>query len=554
MPNNNVWQRLLPVQTRQEMHYGDRVTTCFPNRPRNLDDMFRQTVARYPDQEALVFGTQRLTYRQLDKRVDAVAVNLQAAGLEMGDRVAVYMANSIELVVAYFGILRAGLVNVPIGILQQKPELEYAINNSTSAALIFDAESAGRVPAQAQTPSVRLYYAVGAPAADGATVPGGVPFSSLETATSVAPVLDIDEESSSFIMHTSGTTGKPKGAELTHLSLWHAVKEHELCIGVDHTSRTILVIPGTHVSGVAAIIVSTMQVGGCLLIVRGFNTRELLALLRAEKITDAMFVPTILTRLLLEPDFDDFKLGDHWRSALYGGAPMPESSIERLHKHLPNLRLHQGYGATESSAVTVLIPADQTAKRPLSVGTATHCFDIRIMDDDGREIGPDEVGEIWIGGPGVVKSYWNNPVESARNFIGGYWRSGDVGTLDSEGYLRILDRRKDVIIRGGFKVFSVEVENVLSFIEGVVEAAVVPSPCPVLGERVHVFIYANRELSEADVREYCKSQVADYKVPDFITLSREPLPRNLNGKLVKAPLREKALAMAEERRANGARS
>jgi O-succinylbenzoic acid--CoA ligase len=381
-----------------------------------------------------------------------------------------------------------------------------------------------------------------------------VPFNSLETAASTAPVLDIDEEASSFIMHTSGTTGKPKGAELTHLSLWHAVKEHELCIGVHHTSRTILVIPGTHVSGVAAIIVSTMQVGGCLVIVRGFNTRELLALLRDEKITDAMFVPTILTRLLLEPDFDDFKLGDHWRSALYGGAPMPESSIERLHKHLPDMRLHQGYGATESSAVTVLIPADQTAKRPLSVGAATHCFDIRIMDDEGREIGPDEVGEIWIGGPGVVKSYWNNPAESARNFVGGYWRSGDVGTLDSEGYLRILDRRKDVIIRGGFKVFSVEVENVLSFIDGVVEAAVVPSPCPVLGERVHVFIYANRELSEDEVRAYCKTQVADYKVPDYITLSREPLPRNLNGKLVKAPLREKALAMAEERRAAGAKS
>jgi long-chain acyl-CoA synthetase len=548
MQNNNVWQQLLPVATRQEAHYGDRITTCFPDRPRNLDDMFRQTVARFPQQEALVFGKQRLTYKELDKRVDAVAVNLHALGLQPGERVAVYMANSIELIVAYFGILRAGLAVVPIGILQQKPELEYAINNCTAAVLIFDSESAARVPAHAQIHSVQHYYAVGAP------LDGTPSFANLEVANTTAPLLDIDEEAVSFIMHTSGTTGKPKGAELTHLSLWHAVKHHELTIGVDHTSRTILVIPGTHVSGVAAIIVSTIQVGACLVIVRGFNTRELLALLRDEKITDAMFVPTILTRLLLEPDFDDFKLADHWRSALYGGAPMPESSIERLHKHLPNLRLHQGYGATESSAVTVIIPADQTALRPLSVGAATHCYDIRIMDDDGREIGADEVGEIWIGGPGVVKGYWNNPTESARNFIGGYWRSGDVGTLDSEGYLRILDRRKDVIIRGGFKVFSVEVENVLSFIEGVVEAAVVPSPCPVLGERVHVFIYANIELTEDAVREYCKTQVADYKVPDFITLSKEPLPRNLNGKLVKAPLREMALQMAQQRLAAGGKN
>jgi acyl-CoA synthetase (AMP-forming)/AMP-acid ligase II len=176
------------------------------------------------------------------------------------------------------------------------------------------------------------------------------------------------------------------------------------------------------------------------------------------------------------------------------------------------------------------------------------------MDDNGRELDADEVGEIWIGGPGVVKGYWNNPTESARNFIGGYWRSGDVGTLDKEGYLRILDRRKDVIIRGGFKVFSVEVENVLAFIEGVVEAAVVPSPCPVLGERVHVFIYATTAITEEAVREYCKTQVADYKVPDFITLSKEPLPRNLNGKLVKAPLRELALKMAQERLAAGAKN
>jgi long-chain acyl-CoA synthetase len=282
---------------------------------------------------------------------------------------------------------------------------------------------------------------------------------------------------------------------------------------------------------------SITQVGGCLVLMRTFDTRALLTLLHAEKITATLFVPTIYTRILLEPDFDSFQLAEHWRSARYGGAPMPESTIAGLHKHLPHLKLMQGYGATESGAVSVLLPFDQTVQRPSSVGTAVHCFDIRIMDEAGRDVPAGTIGEIWMGGPSVVRAYWNNAEESARNFIGGYWRSGDVGTLDEDGYLQILDRRKDVINRGGFKVYSVEVENVLTFVEGVVEAAVVPSPCPVLGERVHAFLYAPG-VTEETVRLFCKTRLADYKVPDFITFQPEPLPRNLNGKLIKVPLRE----------------
>lgn len=543
MRHENVWQQLVPAATRREAHFGDRVVDCLPDRPANLDAMLRQTVARSPDKEALVFYKgERVTYRELDARVDAVAANLHALGLHPGERVAVYMANSVELVVAYCGILRAGLIVVPIGILQQKPELEYAFNNCTVSAVIFDGEAGEKIPAAAQIPSVRHLYAVGANSI------GAASFDDLlEQPSSALPELTIGEEDTALIMHTSGTTGKPKGAELSHIGIWHAIKHHALCLDIRSDCRTVLVIPGTHVSGVVAIIMSTLQLGGCLVIQRGFDSRQLLQLLHDEKITDTMAVPTIYTRILMEADFDSFNLGAHWRSALYGGAPMPESTIEKLHHHVSNLKLHQGYGATETSAVNVLIPADQTALRPTSVGTAVHCLDIRIMDEDGREVGADEVGEIWIGGPSTVKGYWNNASETAKNFISGYWRSGDVGALDKDGYLRILDRRKDVIIRGGFKVFSVEVENVLAFIEGVVETAIVPVPCPVLGERVQAFIYATGELSEDFVKNYCKERLAAYKVPDFIRFTGKPLPRNLNGKIVKAPLREEALALAAQR-------
>jgi len=534
------------------VHFGDRVVRCFPDRPANLDAMLRQTVARYPDNEALVFEQRRLTYRELDALVDAVAVRFHAAGLQVGERIAVYMSNSIELIVAYFAALRAGLIAVPIGIRQQAPELEYALNNCSAAALIFDSDSAERLPLPEQIPSVRQLYCVGG----AVTHPKGAraePFEPLmEKTDSVAPVLDIFEETTAFIMYTSGTTGRPKGAELCHLGVWHATRHDELCLEFNSATRAMLAIPGTHVSGLVAVIMSLAQAGGCLVVMRSFDTRGLLELMRAEKITATLFVPTIYTRILLEPDFDSFGLGSHWRSARYGGAPMPEATIAGLHKHLPKLRLHQGYGATESGAVSVLLPFDQTALRPFSVGTAEHCVDVFIADEQGRELPFGEIGEIWIGGASVVRGYWNMPEENARSFIGGYWRSGDVGTMDEQGYLQILDRRKDVIIRGGFKVYSVEVENVLAFVEGVVEAAVVPSPCPLLGERVHAFLYGPG-VTEAAVREFCATRLADYKIPDFITLSPEPLPRNLNGKLVKAPLRDIAKAEAQQRNALRAR-
>jgi long-chain acyl-CoA synthetase len=251
-------------------------------------------------------------------------------------------------------------------------------------------------------------------------------------------------------------------------------------------------------------------------------------------------VPTIYTRLLLEPDFDSFNLQTHWRTAHYGAAPMPETTVERLRAHVPNLRLYHGYGATETSGIATLLPWDQLATHPDSVGAGQHCIDIRVMDEQGREQPAGEPGELWIGGPGIAKGYWGNPDESARSFIGGYWRSGDMGSKDADGFVRILDRQKDMIIRGGFKVYSVEVENVLAAMDGIVEAAVVPTPCPVLGERVHAFIHTNAPLTAAAIRTYCKERLADYKVPDFITIEPEPLPRNPTGKLLKAPLRDRA--------------
>ena len=219
---------------------------------------------------------------------------------------------------------------------------------------------------------------------------------------------------------------------------------------------------------------------------------------------------------------------------------MPVATIDALAQRLPGLTLLNAYGATETTSPATLMPAGQTREHADTVGVALPCADIRVMDDAGREVAPGVAGELWIGGPMVVPGYWADPAASAAAFTAGYWHSGDIGSVDAQGYVRILDRRKDMLNRGGFKVYSAEVENVLLGWPGIVEAAVVGRPCPVLGERVHAFVHApGIAPDEAMLRRHCAERLADYKVPETITWSAQPLPRNANGKLLKRLLRER---------------
>jgi O-succinylbenzoic acid--CoA ligase len=216
---------------------------------------------------------------------------------------------------------------------------------------------------------------------------------------------------------------------------------------------------------------------------------------------------------------------------------MAPATIARFAERLPGLKLMNAYGATETTSPVTLMPPSETAARPDSVGCALPCADILVMDDRGREVGAGEAGELWLGGPMVVPGYWNDPAATAESFVGGYWRSGDIGSKDADGFVRVFDRRKDMINRGGYKIYSVEVENALMGFPGVVEAAVVAEPCPVLGERVHAFVVVGAGVQPADLQRHCAGLLADYKVPETFTLSDTPLPRNANGKLLKRNLR-----------------
>jgi long-chain acyl-CoA synthetase len=303
-----------------------------------------------------------------------------------------------------------------------------------------------------------------------------------------------------------------------------------------------MAVPASHVTGLVAIVLAMAGVGGAVVVLREFKAANCLAIIERERVSYTLMVPAMYALCLLEPTLAVTNLSG-WRLAGFGGAPMPPATIEALRHHCTGLRLFNAYGATETTSPVTLTPPGDS---PLdSVGVALPCANVRVVDDDGHDLPAGQSGEIWIAGPMVVPRYWDNPQATADGFAGGYWKSGDIGTLDAIGFLRVHDRKKDMINRGGYKVFSVEVENCLLSLPAVREAATVGVPCPVLGERIHAFVYAPDSAStaqlQAELVALCRQQLADYKTPDTWTWLAKPLPRNPNGKVLKRALRELAV-------------
>jgi long-chain acyl-CoA synthetase len=519
---------------RHEVHFGQRLVRCFAERPRSVHAMLAQAVARDPDGEALVVGDRRWRWREVDASTGRLAASLSARGLQAGDRVVLLMSNRAEFVFTWFAALRLGAIAVPVSIREQGPGLAYVIGQCGAAAIVYDDDLADRLPAAADAPSLldRLPASAAGALADG-------------TGPCLEHVVPVAEEDTAVILYTSGTTGRPKGAMLSHLGIVHSAMHYEHGMALDARDRSIMAVPASHVTGLVAMIATMLRVGGALVVVPQFKAGEFLALAARERITHTILVPAMYALCLLAPDFDRYDLSA-WRVGAYGGAPMPRATIETLAARLPGMTLMNCYGSTETTSPATLMPAGEQAAHLESVGRPMPCADIVVVDDDGNEVPAGETGELLIGGPMVVRGYWDDPAASAAGFVAGHWRSGDLGSVDAEGYVRVFDRKKDMINRGGYKIWSVEVENTLVGFAGVIEAAAVGVPCPVLGERVHAFVHmdagARAAAGEADalaeaMRRFCAERLADYKVPESIGLRDEPLPRNPNGKLLKREMR-----------------
>ena len=518
---------------RREALFGDREVNCFHPRPNDWRSLFNAAAARHPQAEALVCDGQRLSYAELQAESRRIAAALAALGVAPGDRVVMFISNRLEFVTWLLALAHLGAISVPVGVREQRPGLAYIVRQCAAVAIVADAELVERLPDASDAPDLRHRITLG-------DAPGCVDAATLLNAQHPAvPAATLAETDVATILYTSGTTGAPKGAMLTHLNLVHSVLHFQAGMQLGRQERSALAVPASHVTGLVAIVITMLALGGCVVVVPAFKAEGFIALMARERITHTLMVPAMYQLCLMHERFARADLSA-WRVGGYGGAPMPVATIDAMAARLPGLVLQNAYGATETTSPTTLMPPGLTRAHADSVGQVLPAAEVKVVDDDGCELPAGQTGELWIAGPMVVPGYWANAEATAASFSAGWWHSGDLGSIDEHGFVRVFDRKKDMLNRGGYKVYSVEVENALMAWPGVVEAAVVGRPCPVLGERVHAFVHAPGVApDDAALQAHCAVLLADYKVPETISWCEQPLPRNANGKLMKRVLRER---------------
>jgi long-chain acyl-CoA synthetase len=528
------FDRSVVPPTRYEVHFGgSRMVRCFTDRPKSVHSMLASAVARRPRAVALICGDESITYAQLDGLVGKVAGGMKALGVEKDDRVAMVIGNSIEFVVVMFAVARLGAVSVPLNIRHKLAENRDIIEDCKAKIVVHEGDLLDKVPTAGSPPSLKHAVALRR---------GGVsPLAELLRTQPVTTAVEVDEENTATILYTSGTTGRPKGAMLTHFNIIHSVLHYTWVMELTEDDRCLLAVPMSHVTGVIALIDTMIHCAGALIIMPAFKAADFIDLAARHRMTYTLIVPAMFNLCLLAPNFDGADLSA-WRVSGYGGAIMPEVTLERIAAKLPHLKLINCYGSTETTSPAVFMPPEEAVARKEYVGLTVPCGHIAVMDSEGVEVPYGTPGELYIAGAMVVPGYFNNPEATEREFKAGYWKSGDLGIMDEKGYLRIIDRIKDVINRGGYKIFASEVENILLDHPAVIEAAVVSKPCPVLGERVHAFVVLRDAIKDEELSNYCAEVLSDYKVPESFHRLEGALPRNANGKVLKRDLRQSLVA------------
>ena len=468
--------------------------------PQNLPQMLRASVDAHPDGEALVeLGGERVTYAQLWERACRVAGGLRAVGVQPGDRVANRLPNGNDWVVVFWGTLLAGAVVVPVNTRFAEAEVRYVVEDSGAAYVVEP----------------------------GAALPDGDP---VETS-------DQGHRDLAGIFYTSGTTGFPKGAMTTHENFLSNVETCLRCLGLPRDERlsTLISVPLFHVTGCNSQLLVVTAVAGTAVVMPAFEVGAFLRAIEEERISVLTTVPAIYWLALQQPGFADVDTSSV-RAVSYGGAPIAPDLVHRIQAAFPTARVGNGFGLTETSSVSTYLPDEYAAAHADSVGFPAPVVDLEIDEPDPAT----GVGELLIRGPHVVAGYWRKPEQTAETFVDGWLRSGDLARIDDDGLVYVVDRKKDMINRGGENVYCVEVENALAAHPAVGEVAVVGVPDPMMGEKVGavVVLLPGRELAPDDLLAFARDRLADFKVPQFLAVRTEPLPRNPGGKVLKPPLRE----------------
>jgi len=515
----------------------------------------------FGDRDFLVYQGERVSFENHYRAASALGrVLKEKYGVKKGDRVAIIMRNFPEWSVAFWAIAAIGGIIVPLNAWGTGPELEYGISDSGSRVVILDHERLERLRPHldalaldgllaVRTPEAELGTAIALESLIGRTAD----YAKLSADPLPDPGLEPDDDATIF--YTSGTTGKPKGALGTHrnicTNLMNAMisnarafmRRGEMPPAPDPNAPqrvTLLSVPLFHATGCHSILVGTYAGGGRLVIIHRWNPEQALELIERERVTTFGGVPAMVWQVLESPDFA-IRDTSSVESIGYGGAPSAPDLVARIRQQFPKVQPSNGYGLTETSAITTLNLAEDYVAKPDSAGVPVPVVDLKVVDDKGNELPRGQVGELWIRGPNVVKGYWNKPEATAQAITeGGWFHSGDLVRMDEEGFVYILDRAKDMLIRGGENIYCVEVEDALYAHPAVMDAAVVAIPHKVLGEEVGAVVQVapGKQVTEEELRAHVGKLLAAFKVPVKIELRNEPLPRNANGKILKTELRE----------------
>jgi long-chain acyl-CoA synthetase len=494
----------------------------------NLGSILQASAAERPDHVAVRLGQQAISYRELDRAARGVAAGLRARGFAPGDRVCLLVPNCPDFTIAYFGILYAGCTVVPLNVLCAAPEVTYFLQDSGARMLIAHPlfEAAAKTGAEPTGAAVVWcsQQGEGSLAELGAAPPVAGLHATLPTDTAV-------------ILYTSGTTGKPKGAELTHSNLLIncAVVVPRL-LPFDRDDVALGALPLFHSFGQTCIQNASIAAGATFTLIPRFSPDEALAIMERDRVTLFAGVPTMYFALLHHEPSRKFDLSA-LKYCLSGGSAMPVEVMKAFEEKFPGRKVLEGYGLSETSPVASFNTLDRPRK-PGSIGYPVWGVEMCILDDNDKPVPDGQPGEICIRGHNITKGYWKRPDATKETLRGGWFHSGDIGIRDADGSYRIVDRKKDMIIRGGFNVYPREVEEVLYAHPQVLEAAVIGVPHESHGEEVKAVIVPRPQsgLTKEAVVEWCKERLAAYKYPRIVEFS-EGLPKGPTGKILKRELR-----------------
>ncbi|GAA2592961.1 AMP-binding protein [Actinomadura fulvescens] len=546
-------------------------TRVWKNAPATLRDIL-EISRTHGDKPFLVYEEERLSFAEHYDRVAAFARRLvDRYAVRKGDRVAIAMRNYPEWSVAFWGAAAAGAVVVPLNAWWSAAELEYGLRDSGARLLVADAERADRLAAA--LPALGLTAAL-VVRADGTPPTGTEPFDDTPTPADATPAdaasadaaagngtalpaVALDPDDDATIFYTSGTTGRAKGALGTHRNI--ATNPVSLAYGLlsggvragrsleeltaPQPRVTLLSVPFFHATGCHSVLVTSALQGGTVVLMYKWDAGRALRLIEREKVTGFGGVPTMARQVLTHPDFDGYDTSS-LTGVSYGGAPAPPSLVGTIAERLPGRVPGNGYGLTETSSVTTYNAGVNYLERPGSVGPPVAVCDVKVVDPAGTELPTGEVGELLIKGPNVIKGYWGRPEATAQAFdADGWFHSGDLARLDADGFVYIVDRAKDMLIRGGENVYCAEVEAALHEHPAVADCGVIGVPHEVLGEEVGavVCLRPGTTLTAEGLQEFLRPRIAAFKIPAHVWFRDGELPRNPGGKLLKTRLREELL-------------